>query len=186
MLNTILHGDCQKVLPGMDAGSVDFILTDPPYLVNFKSRDGRAVPNDNNDAWLKPAFAEMHRVLANNSFAVSFYGWPEADKFIQAFRLAGFRIVGHFDVSETLYIEHPVFALPARVRIPVGEGVSRLPGRSTWGCYRLDILRQQAASHAETAFRSLAAHRDILEAGAVGTGPVRRLRLDAGCGKDVG
>lgn len=38
----------------------------------------------------------MHRVLKNNSFAVSFYGWPQADKFIEAYRSAGFRIVGHF------------------------------------------------------------------------------------------
>jgi site-specific DNA-methyltransferase (adenine-specific) len=37
----------------------------------------------------------MYRVLEQDSFAVSFYGWPEADRFLQAFRAAGFRIVGH-------------------------------------------------------------------------------------------
>jgi len=31
-----------------------------------------------------------------NRFCVSFYGWPHADKFIAAFRAAGFRLVGHF------------------------------------------------------------------------------------------
>lgn len=31
----IFHGDCRKVLPGI--GSVDLIVTDPPYGVNFKS-----------------------------------------------------------------------------------------------------------------------------------------------------
>jgi DNA modification methylase len=35
-------------------------------------------------------------VLANGTFAVSFYGWPHADKFLAAWRVAGFRIVGHF------------------------------------------------------------------------------------------
>jgi DNA modification methylase len=94
--DTILQGDCLSILPTLPAQSVDFILTDPPYITRYKSRDGRTVPNDDNDRWLKPAFAEMHRVLANHSFAVSFYGWPQADKFLQAYRAAGFRVVGHF------------------------------------------------------------------------------------------
>jgi adenine-specific DNA-methyltransferase len=80
----------------LPAGSVDFVLTDPPYLVHYRSRDGRHVPNDDNDPWLKPAFAEMYRVLARDSFAVSFYGWSHTDKFVEAWRAAGFRIVGHF------------------------------------------------------------------------------------------
>jgi site-specific DNA-methyltransferase (adenine-specific) len=94
--NTIIQGDCLGVLPQLPANSADFILTDPPYITRYKSRDGRSVPNDDNDAWLKPAFAEMFRVLCRDSFAVSFYGWPHADKFMQAWRAAGFRIVGHF------------------------------------------------------------------------------------------
>jgi site-specific DNA-methyltransferase (adenine-specific) len=93
--NTLTHGDCLHVLPTLAEGSVNFILTDPPYLVNYRSRDGRSVPNDDNDAWLMPAFAEMHRVLKQNGFCVSFYGWPQADKFIAAYKAAGFRLVGH-------------------------------------------------------------------------------------------
>src|ERR1700683_4202299 len=95
-VNTILHGDCLTVLPQCAARSVNFVLTDPPYLANYRSRDGRGVPNDDNDAWLAPAFAELHRVLARNTFMVSFYGWPHADRFLAAWRAAGFRIVGHF------------------------------------------------------------------------------------------
>jgi site-specific DNA-methyltransferase (adenine-specific) len=93
--DTILHGDCTRLLPGLAAGSVDFVLTDPPYITNYISRDGRGVPNDDNDRWLEPAFAEIYRVLANDRFCVSFYGWPHADRFLIAFRAAGFRIVGH-------------------------------------------------------------------------------------------
>ena len=94
--NIILNADCLTTLPQLQAESVHFILTDPPYITRYKSRDGRTVPNDDNAAWLKPAFAEMYRVLAPNSFAVSFYGWPQADRFIRAYRDAGFRVVGHF------------------------------------------------------------------------------------------
>jgi DNA modification methylase len=95
-VNTILQGDCLDILPQLTAGSVNFVLTDPPYLANYRSRDGRGVPNDDNDAWLVPAFAELYRVLARGTFAVSFYGWPHADRFLGAWRAAGFRIVGHF------------------------------------------------------------------------------------------
>jgi adenine-specific DNA-methyltransferase len=93
--NTLIHGDCLHVLPTLPEKSVNFILTDPPYITNYKSRDSRSVPNDDNDRWLKPAFAEMHRVLHDDTFCISFYGWPQADKFMQAYRAAGFRIVGH-------------------------------------------------------------------------------------------
>lgn len=94
--NSIINGDCLSILPGLPASSVNFILTDPPYITRYRSRDGRQIANDDNDTWLKPAFAEMYRVLAPDSFAVSFYGWPHADRFLQAYRDAGFRIVGHF------------------------------------------------------------------------------------------
>ena len=37
----------------------------------------------------------MYRVLKQDSFAVSFYGWPAADRFLAAYREAGFRPVAH-------------------------------------------------------------------------------------------
>jgi len=101
LTNSILNADCLKALPMLPDGSINFILTDPPYITRYKSRDGRTVPNDDNDTWLKPAFAEMYRVLANDRFAVSFYGWPMADRFMQAYRAAGFRIVGHLMFPKT-------------------------------------------------------------------------------------
>ena len=94
-IDTLLNGDCIEVMRGLGRESVDFILTDPPYLVDYRSRDGRTIRNDADDRWLKPAFSEAHRVLRCDSFCVSFYGWPHADKFMAAWRAAGFRIVGH-------------------------------------------------------------------------------------------
>jgi site-specific DNA-methyltransferase (adenine-specific) len=93
--NTIINGDCLKVLPTLPAGSVSFVLTDPPYISHYKSRDGRSVPNDDNSRWLAPSFAEVYRVLERNSLCVSFYGWFHADTFLAAWRKAGFRVVGH-------------------------------------------------------------------------------------------
>lgn len=94
-VNEILLGDCLSVLPKLPARSANFILTDPPYIVRYKSRDGRSILNDDNDAWLLPAFGEAYRVLESHSYCVSFYGWPHTDTFMRAFRKAGFRIIGH-------------------------------------------------------------------------------------------
>ncbi|NEP18712.1 MAG: DNA methylase [Leptolyngbya sp. SIO4C1] len=76
--------------------SIDFVLTDPPYLVRYKSRDGRSIANDVEQDWLLPAFEEVYRLLKPDNFAVSFYGWPKCDVFMDAWRQVGFRIVGHF------------------------------------------------------------------------------------------
>jgi DNA modification methylase len=94
-LNTVTHGDCVEVMSRMQPGSVDFVVTDPPYITHYRGRDGRAVTNDDNARWLKPAFAQMHRLLKPAAFCVSFYGWTKADLFIDAWRAAGFRLAGH-------------------------------------------------------------------------------------------
>jgi len=44
---------------------------------------------------LTPAFSEVFRILRFDSFCVSFYGWSQADKFISAWRRAGFQLAGH-------------------------------------------------------------------------------------------
>jgi site-specific DNA-methyltransferase (adenine-specific) len=51
--------------------SVDFVLTDPSYLVRYVSRDEKRVRNDDNSAWLHPAFAQIFRVLKSGSYCVA-------------------------------------------------------------------------------------------------------------------
>jgi len=94
-VNRVILGDCVAVMGTMPPASVDFIATDPPYLVNYTSRDGRRIANDATDEWLKPAFARMYRVLKPDRFALSFYGWNRVDRFFAAWKEAGFRVVGH-------------------------------------------------------------------------------------------
>jgi DNA modification methylase len=93
--NTVLHGDCISIMQSLPANSIDFILTDPPYLVRYRDREGRSIQNDSNSDWLVPSFAEAHRVLKQGRFMISFYGWTQVDKFFSAWRSAGFRTVGH-------------------------------------------------------------------------------------------
>jgi site-specific DNA-methyltransferase (adenine-specific) len=93
--NSIIQGDCITAMRTLEKGEVDFILTDPPYIVGYKGRDGRTVANDDNARWLKPAFNQMHRVLKDGGFCISFYGWNKIDLFMEAWKSAGFRVVGH-------------------------------------------------------------------------------------------
>jgi len=94
-VNSVLLGDCIGLMRGLDAESVDFVLTDPPYLVDYRSRDGRRVKNDDNEDWLLPAYREVRRVMKQSTLCVSFYGWHKADVFLSAWRAAGLTPVGH-------------------------------------------------------------------------------------------
>ena len=98
--NTVVNGDCLRILPQLDAGSVDFVLTDPPYLVRYKDRSGRTIQNDSAPGILD-AFTDVYRILKPNSLCVSFYGWNRVDAFFAAWKRAGFTPVGHIVFSKS-------------------------------------------------------------------------------------
>ena len=93
--NRILLGNCIELMSNLPANSIDFVLTDPPYLVNYRDRYGRSIQNDVNAAWIQPAFAETYRLLKQDTFCVSFYSWTRVDRFMAAWRGVGFQAVGH-------------------------------------------------------------------------------------------
>ena len=109
--NQLLQGDCVALMKQLPASSVDFILTDPPYLVNYHNRDGESVRNDDIDEWLLPAAQGMHRMLKRDSLCVSFYGWPRAEQFLLAWKQAGLYPVGHLVwvkdyASQSRYVDY--------------------------------------------------------------------------------
>ena len=85
-IDTITQGDCTIGMAELAAGSVDFVLTDPPYIVNYRDRSGRSVTNDDSSRWLRPAFSQIYRVLKPASFCVSFYAWNKVHLFMAARR----------------------------------------------------------------------------------------------------
>ncbi|CAM2069127.1 Methyltransferase [Sulfidibacter corallicola] len=96
----IYNGDCIEVLKKFPDDSIDLVLTDPPYLVNYRDRTGRSIANDRDSAWVKPAFKEVARVLKPNRYCISFYGWNKIDVFLPIWRACGFTPVGHFVFSK--------------------------------------------------------------------------------------
>ncbi len=97
-LDRIVQADCTQALQRLPTGSIDLAVTDPPHLVRYRSRDGRAIANDSpqDEGVIQTAMAETFRVLKPDTFCVCFYGWSRIEEFARAWRRAGFRIVGHF------------------------------------------------------------------------------------------
>jgi len=95
-VNRIVHGDSIEWMRRLPDQCVDLIVTDPPYVTNYREKAGRKIQNDNNSEWIEPAFFEAHRLLKNDAFCVSFYGFAHADKFVSVWRACGFRLMGHF------------------------------------------------------------------------------------------
>ena len=95
-LNRVTRGDCLQTLRLFPDGCIDLVVTDPPYAVRYQDQQGRKIHNDDNTRWLHPAFSELFRVLRDDSFCISFYGWTKVDRFVAAWRDIGFRPVGHF------------------------------------------------------------------------------------------
>ncbi len=110
---TVVRGDCVDVMKAMPSKSVDFILTDPPYLVRYCDRSGRTVKNDDNDAWLEPAFAQMYRVLKDNRFCVSFYAWNKVDRFVEAWKEGRLSHRRPYRFHEEIFVKRPLHELPA-------------------------------------------------------------------------
>lgn len=128
-VNRVVHGDCTKVMAALPPQSVDFVLTDPPYLVNYRSRDGRRVANDNNAAWLEPAFRETYRVMKPGSLCLSFYGWNHVDLFMAAWRTAGFRVVGHVVFAKSYASSSRFLRHHHEQAYLLAKGNARLPGK---------------------------------------------------------
>lgn len=72
----IYHGDCREIVPPLDAGSIDFIFTDPPYghnnnngdlIHNWEAAIGRSLPIGDT--------SQLARPIANDG--------PEANDLVQ-------------------------------------------------------------------------------------------------------
>ncbi|KIC51448.1 DNA methyltransferase [Tateyamaria sp. ANG-S1] len=109
--HNIINGEALETLKGIEAGTIDLVVTDPPYLCNYQDRDGRKVRNDDNAAGVLGVFSELFRVLQQDSYAVVFCGWTAIDQFSKAWADAGFKVGGHLVwgkdyVSNTKHVQY--------------------------------------------------------------------------------
>lgn len=92
----IIHGDCLSVMRGMARGSVDAVVTDPPYGARRPSqhrppgqRFAEIVGNDRVwDDWLPEAF----RLVKDGGAAYVFVCWDKMHEWREACESVGFRV----------------------------------------------------------------------------------------------
>ena len=88
--NTMLgQGDCLELMKHIPDGSVDMILTDPPYGMSFVSGFRKvafnAIANDSSLEWIDDLASELHRITKDDTAHYVFCSYHHIDKFKQAF-----------------------------------------------------------------------------------------------------
>lgn len=84
-------GDCLEIMKLIPDESIDLILTDPPYLINYKTnhrkdkkhRFCKEILNDNNPDIIIKSIEQFNRVLKNNSALYIFCSQDKLDFFKQ-------------------------------------------------------------------------------------------------------
>ena len=126
-MSRFVLGNCIDVMARIPDNAIDFILTDPPYLVGFRDRSGRTIAGDKTDEWLQPACNEMYRVLKKDALMVSFYGWNRVDRFMAAWKNAGFSVVGHLVFTKTYTSKAAYVGYRHECAYILAKGRPRLP-----------------------------------------------------------
>lgn len=93
--NTIIHGDSLTVLRQMEAESVDAIITDPPYGIDYHTKGtGASIQNDKAPfIWfLYDAFRVLKSGASGQGTLICFTRWDVEQTFIDAMKLAGFQV----------------------------------------------------------------------------------------------
>jgi len=106
--NKIINGDSLVELSKIGSNTVDLVITDPPFAINFKAkkanynRDSSLViegyseikPKDYDDfslSWIRQCF----RILKESGSIYIFSGYNHLESILRAVRLAGFSIINH-------------------------------------------------------------------------------------------
>lgn len=90
-INKIYNEDCISGMPNIPDKYVDLIVTDPPYLINYKTgyrkdkehRFNKVILNDNNEQLIKDYIKECYRILKNDKAMYLFCSASKVDFFKQ-------------------------------------------------------------------------------------------------------
>jgi site-specific DNA-methyltransferase (adenine-specific) len=129
----LYHGDCIQVMREMEANSVEAIVTDPPYLLNFMGKDfdsqHKSLPGDNEgqqmQAWHSAWVKEAYRVLKPGGYLVAFGGSRTVHRLMIALEDEGFWL-------------HPIIGWVNGSSFPKATNLSKMLDKSL-GLEREDI-----------------------------------------------
>jgi len=108
----LIHGDCLEKMKDIPDGSIDMILTDPPYGMDLTPQRksakfaGVKIKNDDQLNWSDDFFSECYRVTAKISSSMFFCNHHCVSEFISSAKKAGYEIKnlivwdkGHFGMG---------------------------------------------------------------------------------------
>ena len=88
----LYKGNCLEVMDNMDDESVDLVVTDPPYMIDYQSNRRKKedrfdkIKNDkDNYILIQKYLAECHRIMKDNTAIYCFCSWHNIDFFKQEF-----------------------------------------------------------------------------------------------------
>lgn len=85
--NKIVNDDCMNILKQLPDKSIDLVLTDPPYGMNFCSNYRKEkyehIENDDNLDWLSGWCKEINRIKKDDAHIYIFCSWHKVDVFKQ-------------------------------------------------------------------------------------------------------
>ena len=111
MMN-LMQGDCLELMKTIPDGSVDMVLTDPPYGMALKPQrasgrfSGVTIENDDNLNWVPEFFDECFRVTKKNTASMFFCSHHCVGEFISSAKASGYEVKnlivwdkGHFGMG---------------------------------------------------------------------------------------
>jgi len=107
-VDTVYEGDALKLLPKVPSGTVDLIITDPPFAIDFKAqrlnynRKGsnviegyQEIPEEEYGSFTRSWMAEASRVLAPSGSMYVFSGWNRLRDILEGLDAAGLTTINH-------------------------------------------------------------------------------------------
>lgn len=107
-VDRIYEGDALDLLPKVPSGTVDLIITDPPFAIDFKAqrlnynRKGsnviegyQEIPEDEYGSFTRRWMAESARVLAPSGSMYVFSGWNRLRDILEGLDAAGLTTINH-------------------------------------------------------------------------------------------
>lgn len=191
--NTIIHGDSLTVLRQMEPESVDAIITDPPYGINYVSQTGASIKNDKSPfIWfLYDAFRVLKSGEAGRGGLICFTRWDVEQTFIDAMKIAGFNVKSEViwdKVYHGMGDTKAAFAPSHENIVFAVKGKYSFPGSRPKDLVTFPKINSSKMVHPTEKPVGLLANliSSVTKPGDLILDPVRRKRLHAGRGEEDG
>jgi site-specific DNA-methyltransferase (adenine-specific) len=107
-IDSIHLGDALQLMPRIPSGTIDLVVTDPPFAIDFKARKGNYnrsgdrvlkgyhdIPKSEYLSFTETWMREGYRVLPDTGTLYVFSGWNQLKDVLAALESTGFEVINH-------------------------------------------------------------------------------------------